>query len=286
MRGIGWRSAVAAAAAVLIAGLPLAWGSSVGVNFVATGDGGVQNGTGDALAAAEVAGAPSYAQANWNNLGRWGAGTTVNDSTGAASGVAITWDSNNTWSIGIGTATPNDKLMNGYLDATGQANLDSDVPYQFWWNENKPEACARGIGAWLAAQGATSYDVVVYMDGDETSGRVAEYWLQAPGDSNDPPQALGSILTPQVFVKDTANFAGTFVQAPLSANSADAAAEANMIVFTGLTADSFILKTEEISGNALRATISGFQIVAVPEPASIGLFMLAIMGLLARRRAA
>lgn len=284
MRGIGWKSAVIAAVAVLIAGLPVAWGASVGVNFVDTGDGGVQDGTGDALTSAEVAGAPGYEQANWNNLGRWGAGTGVKDSTGAASGVTITWDSNNTWNLGIGTGTPNNKLMNGYIDATGQANRDGDVPYQFWWNENKPEACAIGLSAWLAAQGATSYKVIVYTDGDTwNENRKSEYWLQSPGDLNDPPQALGADLTSHVFALDAANFDGTFSRIPLSANSVDAAAAGNYIVFSGLTADRFMLRTEE---RDYRATINGFQIVAVPEPASIGLFLLAAMGLLARRRAA
>ena len=41
--------------------------------------------------------------------------------------------------------------MHGYLDATGQANWET-VPYQFFWNENKPEAYVTGLSAWLAAQ--------------------------------------------------------------------------------------------------------------------------------------
>jgi len=269
------------ATVLLCAGLPAAWGSSVGANFTNSSD--------ENLAADEVAGAPGYAQGNWNNLGRWGQAAAVNASDGAASGIAVTWDSNNTWGLGVGTGTPDNKLMNGYLDATGAANLDTAVPYNFWDNANKPEVCVRGIGAWLAAQGAPSYKVVVYTDGDEMIGRTSAYWLQEPGDSNDPPTALGAVLTPQVFVKDVVNFSGAYIQAPLSANSADTAAEANFIVFTGLTADSFLLKTEEINGGTgttLRATINGMQIVAVPEPASIGLLLLAAMGLLARRRAA
>jgi hypothetical protein len=284
MHGAGWKSLVTAAVLVLAGGIPVALGASIGVNYVDTGDGGVQDGTSDALAPAEVAGAPGYEQVNWNNLGRWGGGVGVKDSTGNASGVTVTWDSNNTWGIGIGTATPNNKLMNGYIDATGQPNRDSDVPYQFWWNENKPEVCAIGLSAWLAAQGATSYKVIVYTDGDTwDQGRKSEYWLQSPGDLNDPPQALGADLTSHVFAVDAANFDGTFSQIPLSANSVDAAAAGNYIVFSGLTADRFMLRTEE---RDYRATINGMQIVAVPEPTSIGLFLLAAMGLLARRRAA
>ena len=77
----------------------------------------------------------------------------MNDSTGAASGVTVTWDSNNTWNTGAGNSTADRKLMHGYLDATGQANWET-VPYQFYWNENKPEAYVHGLGAWLAAQGS------------------------------------------------------------------------------------------------------------------------------------
>lgn len=284
MRGVEWKLGVAVAALLTCAGLPAAWGSSVGVNFVDTSNGGVQDGTSDALAPGEVAGAPGYEQANWNNLGRWGATVGVKDSTGAASGITVTWDSNNTWAVGIGTDTPNKKLMNGYIDATGQANRDTDVPYQFWWNENKPEVYASGMSAWLAAQGMSSYMVIVYTDGDTwDQGRKSEYWLQAPGDLNDPPQALGADLSTHVFAMDTANFNGTFVQIPLSANSVDAAAPGNYIVFSGLTADRFMLRTEE---RDFRATINGMQIVAIPEPASIGFFFMAALGLLARRRSA
>lgn len=156
--------------------------ASVGVNFVNTGDGGVQNGQTDSLAADEFAGAPGYAQINWNNFGRWGATVPANDSSGAASGVTVTWDSNNTWQNGSDLGNPDGKLMYGYLDATGSGtgnNIDTE-PYQFWWNENKPEAYVTGISAWLATQNATKYDVVVYLDGDATGGpcmrNVAASW--------------------------------------------------------------------------------------------------------------
>ncbi|MGE5611345.1 MAG: PEP-CTERM sorting domain-containing protein [Bacillota bacterium] len=256
-------------------------GLSIGINFVNTSDGGVQDGQAASLAAGEVAGAPGHEQANWNNLGRWGQSIALKASSGAASGVSATWDSANTWNSGANTGTPNGKLMNGYIDATGAANNNAS-PYQFWSNANKPEVYIKGLGQWLAAQGATSYKVIVYSDGDATEGRKSEYWLQSVADTNDPPQALGADLTSHVFLSDTANFSGTFTQVPLSADSLAAAAAGNYMVFTDLTADSFVLRSEE---QTFRACMNGLQIVAVPEPASIALIGLGALGLLIRRRA-
>ena len=240
----------------------MASAASIGLNYVNTSDGFVQNSASDALGSAELAGAPGYQQLNWNNLGRWGQTVSVNDSSGAATGVTTTWDSNNTWNTGAGTSTPDHKLMNGYLDATGQANWET-VPYQFFWNENKPEAYLTGLSGWLSAQGATSYEVVAYIDGDTSEGRIGEYWLQNGG--GDPPTVLGSDLSSHVFVKDSANFSGTYTQTPLSANSIAGAVDGNYVVFSGLTADSFILRSEE---RDFRAQINAIQIVAVPEPAT------------------
>src|SRR6266513_2709927 len=89
------KALLSAAVAASLSGLALA--GPIGINFVDNGDGGVQNGSGDSLALTEAAGAPGYVQLGWNNMGRWGATTPVNDSTGAATGATITWDSANTW---------------------------------------------------------------------------------------------------------------------------------------------------------------------------------------------
>jgi len=273
-------SLLSAAVTAALAGNALA--GPIGINYVDNGDPGVQNAAADALAPTESAGAPGYAQVGWNNMGRWGATVGLNDSTGAATGATMTWDSANTWNDGAGVASSNAKLMNGYLDATGQANVNTSPGYQFFWNENKPEVYITGLAAWLAGQGRATYDVVVYTDGDATEARKSEYWLQSAS-GGDPPTVLGPDLTSHVFVSDVSNFSGTFTQVPLSANTLATAGEGNYFVFTGISADSFILRTEE---QTFRAQINGIQIVpgAVPEPATIGLLALAGVGLLSRSR--
>lgn len=60
-------------------------------------------------------------------------------------------------------------------------------------------------------------------------------------------------------MRDSANFSGTYVQVPLSANSVGNAADGNYVVFLDQTANSFLLRTEERGFHA--AFIAGFQIV-------------------------
>ena len=210
-------------------------------------------------------------------MGRWGQSTPINDSTGAATGATSTWDSNNTWHDGAGTGSPDAKLMSGYLDATGQPN---DNSVSFFDNRNKPEVFVTGLpGGWR--RGLATYDVIVYTDGDEQFGRKGEYWLQAPT-AGDPPGLTGADLTSHVFVSDESNFSGTYTQVPLSANTLATAGPGNYIVFTGISADSFILRTEE---QLDRTQINAIRIVAsVPEPGMLTMIGIAGLGLLARRR--
>ena len=111
----------------------LASAQSVGINFLSTRDPAAE------LAPAESAGHPDVAQANWNNTNGGANGTEANmrspsfgelvDSTGAASGVTMTWAANTTWNTSNGSGSPDAKLMNGYIDnsnnlGTGFATVD------------------------------------------------------------------------------------------------------------------------------------------------------------------
>ncbi len=252
----------AAVAAVLVLKFSgPAYAASIGANFLNNNSGGAQSSP-SPLAAGDEAGAPGYEQSHWNNLGRWGQTVALPDDTGADTGVTLTWDSNNAWNNGAATTTPNGRLMYGYLDSTGQANWTPENPYQFWWNENKPNVFAAGLAGWMNSFEVTSYTVVVYTDGSGSDGRIAEYWLQAVNDLNDPPAEVGADLNPRVFVNDSANFTDTFTQVPLTADSIGAAAPGNFIVFTNLSSDRLVLRSEEHSSpSQLRAAINAVQFI-------------------------
>lgn len=267
-------SVLAAGVGLLCAGFAAqpAAAQSIGINFVDGGDF-VQDAQVDSLQPAESAGVAAYAQVNWNNLGRWGQAVNLKDATGNPTGVTATWDSPNTWRTNTGTSTPDRKLMYGYVDSNNSQNDDTSVPYNFWATRaNQPQVYATNLSAWLTAAGATSYTVVIYVDGDAADGRTGEYWLQGVTGTDDPPATLDVDLTPHVFLRDNANFSGTYTLVPLSASTPTTAGNGNYIVFTGVKADRFLLRTEEANWrdgtvNGFRSPINGFQIIAVDDNA-------------------
>jgi len=277
------RTFIAAGAALSIAAG--ASGASVGVSFVGTGDH-VNNTNLTSLAAADLAGAPGYAQANWNNLGRWGDTVTLNDSSGGSSGISIAWDATGTWSqqgnpTGLTTqGTPDANLMDAYDDSNGNnpngSNNTTNAPavlntslYSNSGN-NKPLIYVSGISAWLATQGTPYYDVVIYVDGDATANRISEYWLYG---ASGPYTAMtfGSDVTSHVFIRDPANFLSTpnYVQVPLTSSTGPGAQPGNYAVFDSLSGDSFLLRTEEFGfGGTRRCPVNGFQIVPRLTPST------------------
>lgn len=212
----------------------------------------------------EWAGAPAFAQSRWNNLRTADAGSRNgsapnadgrSDSNGTTHpGLLLGWEAPNTWTLDDAPpTTANAKLMAGYLDANaagdGRAatNLFTRSAQPFFAVSGLPPAITRG-----------GYRVVVYSDGDTTEGRVGEYWLTSNRRA-DPGNVSGEEeISPHFFLRDSANFTGTWVRLPDTATSLAEAADANHLVFGHRTEPGFILRTEE---RAFRATISAVQAV-------------------------
>ena len=237
-----------------------------------------------AWSATDVVGAPGYAQPNWNFLTTDWSGNAVNDaplanvinSLGNTNSVLqnvtyggnsdpVHYDSANTWRSGAGTASPNNVLMNGYLD-DGQDNQ----PY---------------INLSLSSA-VTGASIVLYFNGDGQNAPVGRYWLEEWTD----PLVEGTVITDQVGI-DSNLWSGTFTSAGTFSQTATPTnvqvATGNYIVFDNITAKNIRIRG---AGNGDpedfgRGPINGFQLVTVPEPTSIGFLALAGLGALRRRRA-
>ena len=229
-------SVLAIATALSLSGTVSA--APIGLKLGINGNGGIQTAasTAGALTNLDLAGASlangnyAAAQTNWNNLGRWGGNSTPIDENGTNTVLTITWDCSAIYSVlGSGTpavqTVPDNKLMNGYDDSTGAANTIPDDTVTtgvsiFGDNSNKPWMYVTNLSLWLSQQGACSYDVVIYAEGD-TAGRIGQYWVEsASGPANS--MTFGRDLTPPVFLSSVARFTSnggvTYTQVPLTSN--------------------------------------------------------------------
>ncbi len=228
----------------------------------------------------EVAGAPGFEQGHWNSAsGTWESannfgnnnGDTTNislpfdfgllsDSTGTPVGTTVEWSSNGTWNTINGAATPDAKLMNGYIDAfsnfterpdRGSTVTFNDIPYN-------------------------SYAAVVYVGSDGnnrqaniTDGTTTYHFLTF---SNDPNGGGGfDPVTDYVLTSNT----NPAIRQP-----------ANYVIFPGLSGPSQTFDINWTSGNH---GIHGIQIVntggnpVIPEPFTASLLSLASLTLIRRR---
>jgi hypothetical protein len=243
--------------------------NSIGLNFI--------GGRGDAEADGIVtgtAGFPTVAQSNWNNLpGPTGDTNTLPltlvDRAGATlAGTNVMWTSNNLWTISPDDPADGDaSLFKGYLDTNDTSTttvMISDLPST--WAE---------------------YDVVVYLDGDASAGRIGDYTISSTND--------GSHVA---SVSDTANWnvamaaGGSYARANENASAlttTPGSTTGNYLVFPGRTDLSFTLTAQgSLSGpSPPRAPINAIQIVAtriIPEPASVALLAMGTMLLTAANR--
>lgn len=235
-------------------------------------------GSAPAMGLAEVAGAvpfglPNAHVAGWitNPTGLIGEGsaTPVTDHTGSiVSNVQFQMPTGGT-NNGSGNTTPGDfRMMNGYWESTRVLIRGLTPAYT-------------DLGFWL----------VVYSDGNNGSEpRAADMQLYVGGPGG------GALLTSNT-ANDPANstFNGTYI---LGTNYTILTVPHSMAILgttynitnTGVNpygGYGFDLVSSPIPGPSTpnpRAAINGFQLIAMPEPTTLGLLALGGMGLLSRRR--
>jgi len=225
--------------------------AQIGVNF--TGGG---NGSSPAVSLVASDSAGVVPQINWNNAaGGTGTSLPLLDNTGAATAAALTYTAGGTYSsIGgaaIAPAGGDEKLNTGFVFGNGNVTV-SGIPY-------------------------ATYDVYVYELND-AAGRVETTTLTAPvaqgpifGGSatpNDAGHVDQSAGTSYVYTRST------------STDTANPTANGDYVRFTNVTGPTFTFTTSA-TGNGY---LNGFQIVQVPEPASAGMLVTGVMGLLVVRR--
>jgi hypothetical protein len=209
------------------------------------------------------AGVPAFAQSNWNNLftdwdgsngGNAPNAASRNDATGTLiTNLRLWWDA--PFPTAYGTpATTDEKLMWGYLDSNNSGDGRS-MPYLYSGATAQPFFAIANLPTAVTLGG---YRVVVYADSNGTDSRVAEYWLTSNRATNPNNVAGESDLTNHLFLRDTANFFGTYTRVPASATTPATAADGNYLVFENQVEPGFILRAEETN---LRAPINAVQIV-------------------------
>jgi len=247
--------------------------TTVGINFVNNGNSGVVNTNSDSLLSAETAGAPGYAQANWNNLGRRGDSVansvTLTDSAGAATALFINWDAPGTFENTTVTAlgTPDGKMMGGGINRGWTEPVNAGPVGTNVYNTvqgDKPLIYLSGLSAWFASEGAEGYSIVAYASPGGAYWDTCDYWIQAvSGDPLAGTMVGGADLTPHYtigYYDGSGNvFNGNYNLVGPSNTNGSAGWGPNYIVFKGLTNDAALLRTYA-SVNWNQACLDGIQI--------------------------
>jgi hypothetical protein len=181
------------------------------------------------------------------------------DSVAAANlptGVAASWTMKNDYALALtpaGYAPGEEQVAFGFLADGGDAGPGATITLT-------------GLSAWLAAEGATSYKVdLIFASNNDTYG-----WKETPLLVSDGGASLGTF----VAGSDTAVPGGIYAVGTLS----------------GLTSDTLFVDGQDRDrvaiGDAadLRGTIGGVIITPIPEPATLGLVVASLGGLLFVRR--
>jgi len=266
-------------AALVLSLTVVASAAQIGLKLGINGNGGFQNAAAGALLPTDLAGAPGLEQTNWNVLGRFGSNINPTNSFGDPTTVIVNWDATGFWSqAGGGTPTvqgsPDANLMNAYDDSNGNANNALGNPVDGFNGTNancKPWMYFQNLSAWMASEGVSCYDVVVYSDGDATAGRGGEFWLQnATGPWSGTGMTLGTDITTHVAICDRFNYVSTFTYTPVPLTvygssialsgqvSQRGNFQGNYVVFNSITNDSFLLRRSLFN---TRIPINAVQII-------------------------
>jgi hypothetical protein len=243
--------ALTALIAALACANPVALADSIGVNFTATRFGGGPY----PILSTETAGL--VPQINWNNSNPLGNGSTsdiaspapgrIVDNTGADSGAQIVWFNGNAEvNSSGGNTTPNERLYRGLVEGS-------------FFNLPSPQ-----LTVTVSQIPYAQYDVYAYLAG-----------------FSFPATSSVRIGNERYYYVQSSNFTTDgFIQA--TATSPQGAPLATYAIFRGLQGSSFNLEIIKESGN--RPAIAGLQIVAVPEPATLLLLLLALGGTMVSAR--
>ncbi|OHB53017.1 MAG: hypothetical protein A2Y07_06355 [Planctomycetes bacterium GWF2_50_10] len=215
-----------------------------------------------------TAGAPEYQQSNWVNTNSdqssWGNQYNLVDNSGQLTGAKMDWYASPVWNCSFGAAdNDNERMMDSGLAAAGENGKVEinviNIPY-------------------------ASYDVVVYFSSELTNAYVAKYTLGATS-VYARVQAMNAFANSNTF---------TQVSSSSTTNLQGSTPTGNYIVFKNVTGSSMYLTAQNAwTGENIYtyaagqpwAQVSGFQIVAVPEPVTVALLGLGgLMSVLKRRR--
>lgn len=272
MRGMEWKLGAAVATLLLSVGLPAAFGAtSIGFN--------VTDGWPTPMLVGETADGCSNWTDSMANMNGGGTNPQFGSITLAGSSVTVKWDASNTWAAG-NEGTSEQQLYRVYLDdGDGGSSLVSGDGIGV-------SVTISGLSAWMAANNATSYKIRCYAstDWDNASFKPVQIRLGAPNAADGANQLLNLAVLDTVAMPTLGpgDFPPNTTPDPTwgiwqSRGYGDSVSTLK---------DDVITLTVASLSDSVRGTFAGFQITAVPEPSSIGLFLLAAMGLMARRRAA
>ena len=179
-----------------------------------------------------------------------------------SSGVSASWNSSNTWAGG-NEDTSEQQLYRVYLDDGdgGNSLVNGDGI--------GVSVTITGLGAWLAAEGATAYQVRVYAstDNDNASFQPVDIRIGAPDVGSPDLTALSIAETVPVPAIGPGDFPPNTEPDPTwglwqSRGYGDSS--------NSLTADTITLTVPARDGTT-RGALAGFKITAVPEPGAIAL---------------